>query len=239
MFIERGFVEQARFLVEGDEHGFETVRFYFFQKVMRDIGANLFDTFGHFDQHRHFCGGFGEGVAVEVGEFACEFFVGGVYGGFVDVEFDEARLEVQGQGGAVADGFFEAVAAHVAVFVFVGAEGVEGVAVAAVDGRARQPEEKSVGQGGAHFHAEVAFLRAVGFIHQHDDIFAFVQHAVGFAKFENGGDDDLARVLFEQGFEFGAGFGFDEVGDVGGVEGGADLRVEVEPVHHDDDGGVA
>jgi hypothetical protein len=68
----------------------------------------------------------------------------------------------------------------------------------------------------------------VGFIHQHDDIFAFVQHAIGFAKFENGGDDDFARVLFEQGFEFGAGFGFDQVGDVGGVEGGADLRVEVE-----------
>ena len=45
--------------------------------------------------------------------------------------------------------------------------------------------------------------------------------------------------MFEQGFEFGAGFGFDQVGNIGGVEGGADLRVEVEPVHHDDDGRVA
>ena len=59
------------------------------------------------------------------------------------------------------------------------------------------------------------------------------------AKFENGGDDGFARVLFEQGFEFGAAFGFDEVGDVGSVEGGADLRVEVEAVYDDEDGGVA
>jgi len=146
---------------------------------------------------------------------------------------------VQGQGGAVADGFFEAVAAHVAVLVFIGSEGGEGVALAAVDGCARQPEEKGVRQGGAHFDAEVAFLRAVGFIHEDDNVIAFVQHAIGFGKLENGGDDDLARVLFEQGFEFGAAFGFDEVGDVGGVEGGADLGVEVEAIHHDEDGGVA
>ena len=92
-----------------------------------NVGANILNAFWNLHQNFHLGGGFAERVAVEVREFACEFFVGGVYGGFVDVQFDEARLEVQGQGGAVADGFFEAVAAHVAVFVFIGAEGVEGV----------------------------------------------------------------------------------------------------------------
>jgi hypothetical protein len=79
----------------------------------------------------------------------------------------------------------------------------------------------------------------VGFIHQHDDIFIRTQQAIGLAKFENGGDDDFARALFEQGFEFGAAFGFDQVGDVGGVEGGADLGVEVDAVNDDEHGRVA
>jgi hypothetical protein len=84
-------------------------------------------------------------VAVEVGEFAGQFAVGFVDGLLVNVQFHQARFKVQGQGGAVADGFFEAVAAHVAAFIFFGAECGKGVVVTPVDGRPRQTKEKGSG----------------------------------------------------------------------------------------------
>ena len=179
-----------------------------------------------------------ERFPVQIGETAGQIRIGFVDGFLVDVQFHQARLEVQRQGGAVADRLFEAVAAHVAARVFLGAEGIEGVAVTPVDGRAGQAKQEGVRQGGAHLHPQVAFLGAVGFVHQGDDVLAVVQHAVGLAKFEDGGDDDLAGVLPQQGFEFVAAFGLDQVGDVGGIEGGADLGVQVDAVHHDQHGRV-
>lgn len=38
--------------------------------------------------------------------------------------------------------------------------------------------------------------------------------------------------------QFGPAFRLNQVGDVAGVEGGADLRVQVDAIHHDEDGGV-
>ncbi len=118
------------------------------------------------------------------------------------MQFHQARFEVQRQGGAIPDGFFETVAAHVAAWVFLGAKGVEGVAVTPVDGRAGQAEQEGVRQRGAHLHPQVAFLGAVGFIHQDDDVLTVIQHAAGLAKFEDGGDDDLAGILAQQRFKF-------------------------------------
>ncbi len=174
----------------------------FVQEVLGDVGADAFDALGHFDQHRHLGGRLRQACRGPGRRGRRSVRRRRVDGVLVDVQFDQARLEVQRQGGAIADGLFEAVAAHVAVLVFVGAKGVEGVAVAAVDGRARQPEQEGVRQGGAHLHPQVAFLGAVGFVDQDDDVLTVVQHAVGFAKFEDGGDDDLARVLAQQGFQF-------------------------------------
>ncbi len=115
MFVQFGLVEQAALLVVGDQHGLEAVRADFLGEVLGHVGADAFDALGHFDQHRHLGGRFRQAFAVQVGEAAGQFGVGAVDGVLVDVQFDQARLEVQRQGGAIADGFFEAVAAHVAV----------------------------------------------------------------------------------------------------------------------------
>jgi hypothetical protein len=40
VLIQLGFVEQARVLVEGDEHGFEAVGAHFFEVVAGHVGAN-------------------------------------------------------------------------------------------------------------------------------------------------------------------------------------------------------
>jgi hypothetical protein len=66
-----------------------------------------------------------------------------------------------------------------------------------------------------------------------------VEHAIGLAELEDGRDDDLARVLVQQALQFRARLGLDQVRDVGGVEGGADLRVQVDAIDHDQHGGVA
>ncbi len=139
---------------------------------------------------------------------------------------------------AVADRLLEAVAAHVAGLVLLGAEGVEGVAVGAVDRRAGQPEQERVRQRLAHLAAEVAFLRAVGLVDQRDDVAAVVEDAAGLAELEDRGDDDLPHVLREQPLQLAAAVGLDEVRRVGGVEGARDLAVEVDPVDDDHHGRV-
>ena len=123
--------------------------------------------------------------------------------------------------------------------VFHRAKGGEGVAVALVDGRAGQPEEEGVGQRRAHADAKLALLRAVCLVHQHDDVRAGVEQPLRLAKLENGRDDDLAAVLAQQLRQFLARLRLNQIGNVGGVEGGADLRVQVDAVHGDDHGGVA
>jgi hypothetical protein len=69
-------------------------------------------------------------------------------------------------------------------------------------------------------------------------LLAVVQHAVGLAELVNGRDDDLAHVLPEQ-LCSSRGRGLHQVRHVRRVEGGADLRVEVDAVHHDHDRGIA
>ena len=135
----------------------------------------------------------------------------------------QARLEVQRHRGAVADRLLEAVAAHVAALVLLGAEGVEGVAVGAVDRRAGQAEQERVRQRLAHLAAEVALLRAVRLVDHHDDVAAVVEDAVGLGELVDRRDDDLADVLRQQPLQLLAAVGLDQVGHVGGVEGAGDL----------------
>src|SRR5690606_33118907 len=100
-----------------------------------------------------------------------------------------------------------------------------------------------VGQRGAHLHPQIPFLGAVGFVYHDDDVFAVVQQGrivicPDIAEFEDGGDDDFAGVLAQQGFQRFAAVRFDQVGDVGSVEGGADLGVQVDAVDDDEHSGV-
>src|SRR5207253_2932695 len=93
--------------------------------------------------------------------------------------------------------------------------------------------------GGAHLAAEVALLGAVRLVDEDDDVVAVVEEAVGFPELVDGGDDDLAGVVLQEALQLGAGLRLHQVGDVGGVEGGGDLGVEVdegeagEDIEHD------
>jgi hypothetical protein len=49
----------------------------------------------------------------------------------------------------------------------------------------------------------------------------------------------ILRVSCAAALQLRARLGLHQVGDVGGVEGGADLRVQVDAVDHDEHGGVA
>ena len=118
--------------------------------------------------------------------------------------------------------------------VFLGAEGVVRVAVAAVDRRAGKAEQKRVRQRRTHLDAEVPFLGAMGLIHERDDVAAIVEHSAGLAELEDRRDDDLAGVLREQLLKVLAGLGLHQVRHVGGVESRADLRVEVDAVDDDE-----
>ena len=237
--IHYGLVEHAAFAVEDHYLGLEAVRLHLGLEVIDDVVHHGADALRVLDQHGHLGGPFGQIVAVLFAKIAGDRLVGFVDGGLVDLELHLRGLEVQRQRGLVADGFLERVTAHVAFLVFVGAEGPVGIAVGTVDGRAGEAEEEGIGQGLAHLAAQIAFLRAVGFVHHHDDVGAFVQPAAGLAELVDGSDEDLAHVLPEQGLQFLPRGHAHHVRHVGGVEGGGDLRVEVDAVHHDHHRGIA
>ena len=165
--------------------------------------------------------------------------IGFVDGSLVDLQSHLRRLEMQRQRGLVPDRLLERVAAHVALLVLVGTESPERVPVGPVDRRAGQAEEEGIGQGLAHLAAEVAFLGAVGFVHHHNDVRAVVQFAAGLAELVDRGDEHLADILAQQGLQLLPRGHAHHVRHVGGVEGGGDLSVEVDAVHHDYHGGVA
>lgn len=152
------------------------------------------------------------------------------------MELDRHRLEAQRQRRVVADAVGEAVLAHVAGRVFRRAERLERIVIKLVDGRAGQAEKERVRQRQAHPRAEVALLRAVCFVHQDDDVRAFVQHVIDVAKAEDRRDGDFPRVLLEKSFDVFFCRKRREVRDVRRLERRRDLRLEVEAVVDDDDG---
>ena len=123
--------------------------------------------------------------------------------------------------------------------ILLGAEGVIGVAIDPVNGCAGETEEEGIRKSGPHLHAEASLLSAVRFVDEHDDVAPIIEHAIGFPEAEDGGDDDLAGVLLEQAHQIGAGIALHQVGHIAGVEGAADLGVEVDAIDHDHHGGVA
>ena len=197
------------------------------------------DALGVLDQHGHLGGTLGQVVAILFGEVAGDQSEGFVDSRAVDLQPHFRRFEMQRQGGLVTDGLLEGVAAQVALVVLVGTEGPEGVVVGTVDGCAGEAKQERIGQRLAHLATEVAFLGAMGFVDHDDDVRAFVEPAAGLAELVDGGNEHLAHVLPEQLLQLLAGGHADHVGHVGGVEGGADLGVEIDAVHHDDDRGVA
>ena len=74
----------------------------------------------------------------------------------------------------------------------------------------------------------------MGLVDQHDDVVTVVQDTVHLAELENRRDDELPGVLREQPFEIGPAVGLLQVRRVGRVESAGYLRVEVDPVDHDD-----
>ena len=119
------------------------------------------------------------------------------------------------------------------------AKGLEGALahLAAVDGRAGEAKEEGVGQRGAHVDAEVAFLRAVRLIHQHDDVAARQETLFDAVKLVDGGDNDAARVAGEQLRKMVAALGVDG-GQAKRFQVLEHLRFQFQPVHDNEDGRV-
>jgi len=77
-------------------------------------------------------------------------------------------------------------------------------------------------------------LGAVRLVDHDDDVVATVQDARGLSKLVDGRDDHFARVLGEHRLEFSPRVRRDSVRHIGGVEGGCDLCVEIDPVDDDE-----
>src|ERR1035437_7648019 len=111
-----------------------------------------------------------------------------------DLELHLRGLKMQRERGLVADGLLEGIAAEIAFFILVGAEGPEGVLVRAVDGRAGETEEERIRQRLPHLAAEVTFLRAMRLVHHHDDVRPLVQLPARLPKLVDRSDEHLAHV---------------------------------------------
>src|SRR5262249_29703829 len=100
--------------------------------------------------------------------------------------------------GAVADRVLERVPRQVSAHVSGRAEPHESVAVPPVDRRARQTEQKSVRQSLTHLLPEVAFLRAVGFVHHRNAVVARIEHAGSLTELVDRSDYDLPGTLAQE-----------------------------------------
>ena len=75
-------------------------------------------------------------------------------------------------------------------------------------------------------------------VHQHDQAVAVVQDPFRLLELEYGGDDDLPCVLGQETDEIVHVVGADQVGQFRRPEGGGVLRVQIQPVHDHQNGGV-
>jgi len=57
-------------------------------------------------------------------------------------------------------------------------------------------------------------------------------------EFLDRGDDDLAHVLSQQLLQLLAGIRLFQVGNVRSGEGASDLAIKIDPIHHDQHGGI-
>ena len=236
--VHHGLVKHAAFAVKGDDLGLEAVRLHLGLEVLDDVIDDGADALGVLDQHRHLGRALGQVVPVLLAQLAGDGLVGFVNGGFAYLELHLRGLEMQRERGFVADGLLEGIAAEVALFILVGAEGPERVLVRPIDGRAGEAKQKRIWQRLAHLAAEIAFLGAVSFVHHDDDVRAFVQLAAGLAELVDRGDEHFPDVLPEKRLQFLPGGHADHVRNIGRIECRGDLRVEIDSIHHDDYRGV-
>ena len=113
------------------------------------------------------CGPFLVGA---VGEDAVEHLIDGLPD---DPQLREPALVEDRHRRPVPDRLFDGVG------VDVGTEGPQRAAVLLVDGGAGEAEEAGVGQRPAHVRGEAPVLRAVGFVHQDEDVGRLGQRGVG------------------------------------------------------------
>ena len=180
--VEGVLVEDARLLVDGDDHRPEAFGRDLLEEVLPDVGDDGRDPRRSLDEQGEPTGSLRDLLTVFVAEVTGELLEFLVEGGTVDPEIDGSCLEPQRQGGFVADRLLERVAVEVAAGILLRTEGEEGVPVAGVDRRTGQPEEEGVRQGVAHLPAEVALLGAVGLVDEDDDVVARVELTVGLAR---------------------------------------------------------
>ena len=114
----------------------------------------------------------------------------------VKMHFHRNSLEIQLQGGTIIDRVLECVLRYIAIFVFFAAEASKGVMIVAVDRCTCQTEEKCIRQCCSHFLSEVAFLCAVGLVHEQDYIVAVINDLaiVQITELEDGSYEYLALV---------------------------------------------
>ena len=144
--VERLLVQHAAFTVVGDHLRAEAVGSHLLLEVLRDVDADPLDPFRRLQQHRRAGRRLRELLPIQVAQPTGQLLVPGVDGGPVDVQLRQPRLEVQRLRRAVSDRLLEAVAAQVAVFILLGAEGEERVPVGAVDRGPGQSEQERVGE---------------------------------------------------------------------------------------------
>ena len=99
-------------------------------------------------------------------------------------------------------------------------------------------------QSPAHLVTKGALLRAVRFVHQHNDFVPIIQ-AFGITlidldilEFEDGGNQNSPAVLLNVLAQFLAALHFNEVLNVCTAEGFVNLTIEISPIHHHQNGGV-
>ena len=175
--------------------------------------------------------------------------------GLVEVEFGEAALVINWDGGLVIDGILDIIDADII------AEDAAGVFVGLGDRGASEADERGMGQGvaqvfgvavdvasgfGVEFGLE-SVLAAVGFVGDDDNVGPIAQNWVtGFVgeegEFLDGGEDDAAGLAFgeflAEGFAaVGLFRGLFEQG-LGAAKLLVELAVEVVAIGDDDEGGV-
>ena len=137
------------------------------------------------------------------------------------------------------------------VGVDIGAEGAQRASVLPVYGGAGEAEEAGVGQGLAHVRGEAPVLRAVGFVHHHEDVLGLGQGGVGRSPpCAAAGSGDLLELL-DRGHHRLAGRVHEDSPEIphavrtfgvrksAGLEHPGDLPVELGAVCDDDHGGLA
>ncbi len=164
---------------------------------------------------------------------------------FIDEERHFIAQVMHFQGSPVLDRPFDAVIAEVALLLAVHhrAEIPMGVGHRSVYRGAGEAEAEGVRQFHPHRHrvavGAIAFLRAVAFVHQGNEIIVSQRGQIGhFLEGLHSGDQGAAPDGFELALQVFNAQRLFHVWIIAGVEVVSDLGFQVAAIHHDDHGGV-